>query len=337
MESKNSQLSEQNVVELLNAWSFIGASIRPTNLGTVNKTFFVEAQAGKFILKVYNDSITTAQIQYEHSLLTYLEKANLSFTVPTPIPTLTDETLLMVNHHDSQLRMALLPFILGQQADRKNIAHTYAVGQALGELHCALVGFVERQMSQLPGWGNLYYLHPLVTDPFEIPKSLDLSSTQQQRVVKVFTKVIEAAPNLYKTLPVQATHADFVYPNVLLVDNQVVGVLDFEFATSDLRLIDYVATLDHFSRFPSPQAPRWEFVKAFNTGYTEYISLSPLEVEALTLVWLLQQASCIVYWTGWLREGKATYQSVVDGVTKMLLLEDWFQDNTVKLLSHFTV
>lgn len=163
-----------------------------------------------------------------------------------------------------------------------------------------------------------------------------MSSTQQQKVIKVLTEVIEAAPNLYKTLPVQATHADFVYPNVLLADNRVVGILDFEFATSDLRLIDYVAALDHFSRFPSQQAPRWEFVKAFNSGYAEYILLSPLEVEALTLVWLLQQASCIVYWTGWLREGKATHQSVVD-VTKMLLLEDWFQDNTIKLLSHFTV
>lgn len=165
MESKNLQLSEQNVIELLNAWSFIGAStVRPTttNLGTVNTTFFVEAQAGKFILKLYND-ITTAQIQYEHSLLAHLGKTNLSFAVPTPIPTLTDETLLMVNQHDSQLRIALLPFILGQQADRKNIAHTYAVGQALGELHCALAGFAETQMSQLSGWGNLYHLHPLST------------------------------------------------------------------------------------------------------------------------------------------------------------------------------
>ena len=166
-----------------------------------------------------------------------------------------------------------------------------------------------------------------MTDPFEVPQLLKLPLIQQQRMIKTLTEVIEVAPKLYNTLPTQTTHADFLCPNVLLTENRVVGILDFEFATHDLRLIDYVTALDHFSRMPSKEAPRWEFIKAFSTGYAKHVSLSPLELEALTLVWRLQQASCIVYWTGWLREGKVTYQSVLDGVTKMLLLEDWFEEN----------
>lgn len=63
------------------------------------------------------------------------------------------------------------------------------------------------------------------------------------------------------------------------------------------------------------------------------LCLSQLEVEALRLLWLLQQASCIVYWTGWLIEGKVTYQSVVDAVAKMLLLEDWLKVNTATVIS----
>ncbi|NDJ21834.1 hypothetical protein GS682_09330 [Nostoc sp. B(2019)] len=58
------------------------------------------------------------------------------------------------------------------------------------------------------------------------------------------------------------------------------------------------------------------------------------EAEALTLVWRLQRASCIVYWTGWLREGKVTHQSVVDAVTNTSLLEEWLEENTTKLLSY---
>ncbi|RUR86009.1 hypothetical protein ACF3DV_23675 [Chlorogloeopsis fritschii PCC 9212] len=58
-----------------------------------------------------------------------------------------------------------------------------------------------------------------------------------------------------------------------------------------------------------------------------------MEVEALTLVWRLQQASYIVYWTGWLLERKVTYQSVLDGVARILVLEDWLAENTAQLMS----
>ncbi|MGI2909439.1 phosphotransferase [Tolypothrix sp. VBCCA 56010] len=331
--SQHSQLSKEDAIALLNAWSFLEIlKVQPTNQGTVNTTFFVETQTEKYVLKLYNDSITTAQIEYEHSLLAYLRSRNLSFVVPTPIPTSFGETLVTVKQDNSLLRVALLPFIAGNSSDRQNLAHTHAISQTLGELHHALAKFdFEGKMAQLPAWGDLNHIHPLVT-PLEIPKLLKLTLMQQQRLVKTLTEVIEAAPNLYKILPVQTTHADYLSPNVLLLENRVVGVLDFEFATFDLRLMDYVAALDHFTRF-SGEAPSLEFVKAFSTGYAKHVCLSQLELEALTLVWRLQQASCIVYWTGWLIEGKVTHQSVVDAVARMLLLSDWLEENTATLLS----
>ena len=76
-----------------------------------------------------------------------------------------------------------------------------------------------------------------MTDPLAVPHSLELPLTQQHGIVKTLTEIIAAAPNLYRTLPVQTTHADYLCPNVLIVENRVVGVLDWEFATSDLRLM----------------------------------------------------------------------------------------------------
>ncbi|WGV25725.1 phosphotransferase [Halotia branconii] len=335
---QNLQLSMQDVVEVLREWSFLGnLTVKPTNQGTVNTTFFVETQAGNFVLKLYNDTITNAQIQYEHSLLAHLKSCNLSFALPTPIPNLLGETLILVNQNHSLLRVALLPFISGQPAERKNLAHTYAVGQVLGELHHALAKFdLEAEMAQLPAWGDLEHIHPLVTDPLVALQSLKLPLKEQEYITKFLTKVIEAAPNLYKTLPVQTTHADYLSPNVLLIANRVVGVLDFEFATSDLRLMDYVAALDHFTRFSWQETPHWEFVQTFSAGYSKHISLIPAEVEALALVWRLQRASCIIYWTGWFLEGKATRQSVVDAVINTILLEEWFEENTTKMAAIFT-
>lgn len=324
-----------DMIELLDLWPFLGApTLQPTNRqGASNTTYCVDAQAGNFILKLYGDSTLTAQIQYEHSLLLYLQSCDLSFAVPAPVPAISGNTLVLVNKNDTLLRVALLPLLPGQPAALQNLCHTRAAGRALGELHRALAGFdPSGQLAQLPSWGDLYHIHPLVTDPLEVPQSLALTQNQQARLVKTLTEVLEAQPHLYRTLPVQTIHADYLSPHILLEENRVVGVLDFEFATMDLRLWDYICGLDHFALFPGKKAPYWEFVQALGAGYSEQVSLTRLEAEAMPLVWRLQWASSIVYWTGWLREGKVTLQSVVDGVTKMLLLEDWLEDNATELL-----
>lgn len=326
--SKKLQLLEQDIIEILLYWSISNPTVKPTNQGTVNTTFFVEVPSlGKFVFKIYSDTTATAQIHYEHALLQHLQSCNLSFAVPVPVPTNSGETLVTINKDGKILRAALLPLILGQPAERDNLIHIGAASQALGELHKHLAEFdTDAQKSQLPNWGNLENIHPLVA-PLDVPRILELEYSQQERITKSLIELIEMAPSLYKTLPLQTTHADYLCPNVLVNENQVVGVLDFEFATYDLRLLDYVAALDHFTR-PSKQIPNKERIKAFSTGYAKHISLSQSEIDKLTLAWRLQQASCIVYWTGWLLEKKVTHQSVVDGVIKMLQLEDWFGNTT---------
>lgn len=324
-----------HAIALLKLWSFLGpAIVQPTLRGASNKTYFVDAPAGKFILKLYGDSTTTAQIKYEHSILLYLRSREKSFAVPTPIPTESGETLVLVNKNNIPLRVALFPLLPGQPANRNNIDHTRAAGLALGELHLALANFdLSGELAQLPPWGDLYHIHPLVK-PFEIPQLLGLNSIERSRLVKMLTEVIEAKPYLYKTLPVQTIHADYLSPNILLENKRVAAVLDFEFATKDLRLIDYICGLDHFALFPWQQAPHWDFVKAFSVGYSEYVSLSKQEAEAMTITWRSQRLSSIVYWTGWFLEGKVTRQSVLNAVTETLLLENWLEDNEEELLNY---
>jgi len=333
---KKTQLSEQDVIELLDLWSFpTPPTFQPTNRGTSNTTYFVNGQAGNFILKLYGDSTTTEQIQYEHTLLAYLQQANLSFAVPAPVPVEPGETLVHVSKNNNLLRVALLPLISGQIAERQNCHHAHAAGRTLGELHCALAGFdPEGLIAQLPAWGDICRIHPLVPDPLEVPKLLMLPLNQQTRLIKTLLEVLEAMPKLYQALPGQTIHADYLSFNILLEENQVVGVLDFEFATRDLRLVDYICGIDDYSMLPWKQDSRWEFVEAFCAGYAEHILLTHQEVEAIITAWRLQRASSIVYWAGWLREGKVTHQKVVDAVTNTLLFEDWLEDNATKLLSY---
>lgn len=74
---KDYLVTEADVVQLLGAWCLENPRIQATNQGTVNTTFFVNAPSGKFVFKLY-----TAQMKYEHSLLTHLQSCDLSFKVP---------------------------------------------------------------------------------------------------------------------------------------------------------------------------------------------------------------------------------------------------------------
>ncbi|BAY83585.1 homoserine kinase [Calothrix parasitica NIES-267] len=243
--SQNYCFSEADVVQLLSRWSIENAKVQPTHQGTVNKTFFVETPSDKFVFKLYDDSTTTEQIKYEHSLLTYLQSCNLYFSIPAPIPTDSGETLLITNQNNSLLRFSLQKNIPGQLANRQNLNHIFAAAEALGELHRALINFDSQgKLAQLPRWGELNKIHPLINNPLKVPQLLNLETSQQQQLVQIFREVIEIAPNLYQTLPLQTTHADYLCPNVLIENNRVNGIIDFEFATYDLRLLDFIAALD---------------------------------------------------------------------------------------------
>lgn len=322
-------------------WSFLDrVEIRSHQSNASNSVYFLEGQTEKFVLKIYGDTVNTEQIQYELSLLTYLSRANLSFAIAAPIPTDSGETLVEIDLDDENLKIVLFPQLFGQSFQQHSLPLTFSVGQTLGQLHLSLKGFDrEGKQTKLAAWGDLSRLHPLVPDPLKVPQFLNLSDTQQNRLLQTLTEVSEANIPLYQTLPIQTIHADYLPPNLLYVDDftenkstsRVVGILDFEFATRDLRLMDYLCGLEHFAQFPWQDKSHWEAVKAFHRGYKQYVSLINLEVEAIATVWRLQWVSSIIYWTGWFREGKVTHQSIANGVSKMLLLEDWLKNNTAKL------
>ncbi len=115
-------------------------------------------------------------------------------------------------------------------------------------------------------------------------------------------------------------------------NDQVVGILDFEFATRDLRLFDYLSSLDQFASFPWKELRFADIVRAFSNGYRAFSALTVAEINAAVLVWKLQRASALVYWTGRLITGKGSRQQLVDAVIDTLRFETWLESNQQQLL-----
>jgi Ser/Thr protein kinase RdoA (MazF antagonist) len=323
------ELSESEKQIICNHWSFLTEIVLEPIQGGSNTTYFVYTPTDQFVLKVYSTTTAASQIEYEHLLLVFLQQANLSFAIPAPIATSSGETLIPIETELRSLKVVLLPRLVGQPANRRNLQQVQSIGCTLAELHCVLTEFdPHRQLARLPYWGNLAQIHPLISNPLAIAQILNLSLEEQTLLNRILIEVIESVPNLYATLPLQTIHADYITPNILVEANRVVGVLDFEFATFDLRLLDYLSSLDQLASFPWKEELFADIVRAFSTGYRQRSSLTSLEQEALPTVWRLQRASSLVYWTGWFIEGKANRQKVIDAVIETLKFETWLENNS---------
>lgn len=317
-------------------WSFLAeATFEPTAQGSSHTTYFVDTPLNKqFVLKLHSATTKTAQISYEHSLLTFLQHTELPFSIPVPIHAACGETLISIEVDGQLLMIALLPRLVGQVMNRRNLSQIQSAGSALAKLHDQLAKFdPQGRLAQLPFWGELAQIHPRVSDPLAIPQMLSLGLEEQQQLGQLLKETIEVAPHLYKMLPIQTIHADYIAPNILVESDRVVGILDFEYATRDLRLLDYLSSLDQFASFPWKEVRFGDIVQAFSTGYRVCSSLTKAEMESAISVWQLQRASSLIYWTGWMIEGKGNRHKVIDAVLETLRFETWLKFNQKTLLN----
>lgn len=326
-----SELVEQAISE---QWSFLSkAAFEPTKQGSSHAIYFVRTSDNRFVLKFYAATTETAQIYYEHSLLAFLQSTPLPFAIPVPIRTVSGETFVAVEVEGRFLNAALMPRLVGQLMSRRNLNQIQAAGFALAKLHDELAKFDSQgQLASLPFWGALERIHPQISNPLTVPRLLGLELKDQRRFGQLLHEAIESAPHLYTKLPIQTIHADYITPNILVDGDRIVGILDFEFATRDLRLLDYFSSLDEFASFPWKESQFEDIVMAFSAGYRACSSLTVAEMEAAIAVWKLQRVSSLVYWTGWLLEGKSNRQKIVDAVMETLRFETWLEFNQNRLL-----
>jgi len=296
---------------------------RSTGWGTINRTFFVGGARETHVLKLYGRDTDPAQLRYEHRILTKLGRADLPFSVPALCPAVSGETLLPVEGADGVLA-SIFPLLDGQTVRRGEPGHARRAGAAMGALHRALAALdIAPPEAVLPPWGDLARVHPLVPDPRALAGELKLDTDTAQALDALIADVTESSASLSPDLPRQITHADYLWPNLLFRDGLVSAVLDFEFATHDLRAFDFAGSLYHFGMLPWKDDEGWDLLEAFGNGYGEQVSLTEAESEALPLLLRWQRLGGLIYWAGVCRQGLTSRESLREAVEENLELEKW--------------
>jgi homoserine kinase type II len=196
--------------------------------GVQNSNFFVETTKSRFILTLYESRVDPADLPFFYALLKHLHDAGCK--VPQFI---TDNEGCWLQEVAGR-PACLIEFLQGVSVTRPTAAHAHATGKALAQMHAALARFTDTKPNRL----GLNDWRPLA----ERCTTEQLEAIGSGLAHRIFHECDYLEAHWPKDLPAAAIHADLFPDNVLMLGNQVTGLIDFYFACTDIRAYDLAVT-----------------------------------------------------------------------------------------------
>jgi homoserine kinase type II len=264
------QVSAERIAELLSRYN-VGTLVSAKGIaeGVENSNFLLQTDRDRFILTLYEKRVDAKDLPFFLKLLDHL--AARGQPVPPAVADRTGQQIQVVNDRPA----CLIVFLPGLSPGQPNTAQSRSAGAALGKLHQSLVDFPDLRPNtlSLPGWHELAQRCGNALD--EIMPGL--GDTVAEELAFLDT-------NWPADLPHSAIHADLFPDNVLMLDDQVTGIIDFYFACTDIRAYDLAVTHaawcfdDDGAGFDADRSA------ALIAGYDEQMPLTDAEREALPIL-----------------------------------------------------
>jgi homoserine kinase type II len=233
--------------------------------GVENSNFLLHADAGFFILTLYEKRVKEGDLPFFLGLMEHL--AGRGFACPQPVKTREGAMLGRLAGRPA----AIVTFLDGLWPRRPEVRHCGAVGEALARLHLAGQGFSLRRQNALSvsGWAPLARASEARAD--EVLPGLAVAVAQE------LAHLERAWPH---DLPEGVIHADMFPDNVFFLGDRLSGVIDYYFACDDAFAYDIAVCLNAWCFEPDAS---FNITKgmAMLSGYERVRALSDREVAAL--------------------------------------------------------
>ncbi|WP_162595934.1 phosphotransferase [Bacillus sp. CGMCC 1.16541] len=293
--------------------------------GANNTTRFIELNGVGYVLRIYESHRDYAKIQFEHDVLLRLKALLLPFKTPEPYKTITDESIVVLSNG----QLAALFYFADGQNPQKNENYYYSYGVVTAQLTKALrLLDVSRQPVYQPYY-NLDQTHPscsledvlcFCADPSDIFTNEASDLTKIQRSIQSFQDVVSTL----KSLPHQLIHGDLNASNILInKDAFVTAVLDFEFVTYDLRVMEVAVCLSEFIHPASDIDTIMNKTTAFLSGYGSILTLTKAEIDVLPLLISLRRLDVFIHFLGRYLDGINDEETVKKQINKAVEMIDW--------------
>ena len=241
--------------------------------GVENSNYLLEttgpdSQAGggqRYILTLYEKRVDEADLPFFMDLLDHLGARGCR--VPRFIADRDGRRLQQLAGRPA----CLIEFLTGISVTEPTPAQARAAGGALGTLHKAAQGFAGERRNALDkaGW------HALAARC-----GADLDQIQPGLAQRVADELAWLDAHWSGDLPHSVIHADLFPDNVLMLGDEVTGLIDFYFSCTDIRAYDLAVT--HSAWCFSNDGATWfgERAAALGAGYAEAHGLTKAERAA---------------------------------------------------------
>lgn len=243
--------------------------------GVENSNYLVDTTGDRFILTLYEKRVAADDLPFFMALLEHLAARGLA--VP---PAIRDRDGRQIQQLEGR-PACLIRFLTGVSVSHPTPAQARAAAAALGAMHAAAADFAPVRANSM----GIATWRPLLE---RCGRDLDgIAPGLHDRVAAALDRVEADWPAHLRT---SAIHADLFPDNVLMLGDDVTGLIDFYFACTDLRAYDVAVmhsawTFDAQGRAADPAIGR-----ALLDGYAAAFPLSAEERAALPT---LAQGACI--------------------------------------------
>ena len=324
-------MSSTSVFDPAAIWDIpAGANITPLDRGGYNNKLFRVDVAGQapLVMRIYGNHANPKYIQHEMVVLMHLAQQKLPFAVPAPVLTRRGEPSALVGNTNRQL-IVLIPLIPGVNPSPLNLEHAEAVGEAVAILVNAMRKIDARGLRLPQPFNQLGQVHPLIPDPFAAMDCLGslVPKDHKVRINALLDTVIDSAAKIYRALPSQLIHGDLIPGNLLIDQNRITGVLDFEACALNPSVMEVAIALDTWLWDALGTGKEWERLSRFGVGYTKVGRLSQVEIEAIPMLVLLRNAHVLMHMVGRFVGNLSPYIDVESWIESTLNIDAWMTLN----------
>ncbi len=322
-----------DLAALVAAWPLLGQpdalTLAPMRGGTNNTMFRVSSatlNVDSYVLRLASPYHDERRAWLEYTTLASLERSGLPFAVPTPLLTANGAPWVEMRTQDENTLATLTRFIPGQEPERNNLGQAERAAEAIGALDVALAAVELPDPDAALSWrsaGALDRITPLVPDPLAAFAALPISAETRERLRTGYVALMERLPALYATLPQHLCHEDAATTNLLMDDDRVTGILDFEFLSRDIRAMDLTVALVWWPVDVLGSGEEWPIIAALARGYARSLRLTAPEIAAIPTLYAMRGYTSLIHRLGRALQGLSPMGHVVARAEAALAWQDW--------------
>ncbi|MFC4101142.1 phosphotransferase [Paenibacillus xanthanilyticus] len=298
--------------------------------GMNNTTRMIYAGDERYVLRVYDNHRDEAIVHVEHAVLLALSGKELGLKVPGPVRNREGST---VTKGPEGKLAALYHYIEGHRPSPVHPAHIRGLGEAAGKLSSRLAAV---QIDARPLY-DAYYRFEDTHQAMAGSRLVELAGEQGlleeegarlETMIRLRDDLIEAAGRAAR-LPHQWIHGDIVFTNSVALGDRIVGLLDFEFATIDVRAMELAVVL---AEFPGPDTELALYrTRLFCEGFGSAIRLNAEEADMLPELMQLRMMDVFLHFAGRLADGADDLEVWRGQIRRTSFVCEWINRNRGEL------